>query len=135
MTVGHIEQTAMAKSAAGSDFWKSTSPSGSHARGDRTQHLHDGVEHPGERGRNTQQESDRRRDGDSKQETLSDAHQTVVGEQQDSLIGFTALVSGSRMYSLLSSHVRTGDGRSDTRRDWRSTRHQSPGRCRRTEED
>ena len=34
MTVGHIEQTAIAKSAAGSDFWKSTSPSGSQASGE-----------------------------------------------------------------------------------------------------
>ena len=34
MTVGHIEQTAMAKSAAGSDFWKITSPSGSQASGE-----------------------------------------------------------------------------------------------------
>ena len=34
ITVGHIEHTAIAKSAAGSDFWKSTSPSGSQASGE-----------------------------------------------------------------------------------------------------
>ena len=33
-TVGHIEQTAMVKSAAGCDFWNSTSPSGSQASGE-----------------------------------------------------------------------------------------------------
>src|SRR5678815_3107271 len=34
MSVGHIEQTAIAKSAAGSDFWNSTRPRGSHASGE-----------------------------------------------------------------------------------------------------
>ena len=34
ITVGHIEQTAMAKRAAGSDFWNSTRPSGSQASGE-----------------------------------------------------------------------------------------------------
>ena len=34
MIVGHMEQTAMAKSAAGSDFWKRTRPSGSQASGE-----------------------------------------------------------------------------------------------------
>jgi hypothetical protein len=34
MTVGHIEQTAMAKSAAGSDLRNRMSPSGSHASGE-----------------------------------------------------------------------------------------------------
>ena len=34
MTVGHIEQTAMAKSAAGSDFWNRIRPSGSQASGE-----------------------------------------------------------------------------------------------------
>src|SRR3954470_6537421 len=33
-TVGHIEHMAMVKSPAGSGFLKSTSPSGSHARGE-----------------------------------------------------------------------------------------------------
>ena len=34
MMVGHIEQTAMAKSAAGSDLLNSTRPSGSQASGE-----------------------------------------------------------------------------------------------------
>ena len=34
ITVGHIEQMAIAKSAAGSDFWNRTSPSGSQASGE-----------------------------------------------------------------------------------------------------
>ena len=34
MIVGHMEQTAMAKSAAGSDFWNRTRPSGSQASGE-----------------------------------------------------------------------------------------------------
>ena len=33
-TVGHMAQTAMVNSAAGCDFWNSTSPSGSQASGD-----------------------------------------------------------------------------------------------------
>ncbi len=33
-TVGHIEHTAIANKAAGSDFWKMTRPSGSHASGE-----------------------------------------------------------------------------------------------------
>ena len=34
MTVGHIAHSAIVKTAAGSDFWKTTSPSGSHASGE-----------------------------------------------------------------------------------------------------
>ena len=34
ITVGHIAQRAIVKIAAGSDFWKTTSPSGSHASGE-----------------------------------------------------------------------------------------------------
>ena len=34
MTVGHIAHMAIVKIAAGSDFWKITSPRGSHARGE-----------------------------------------------------------------------------------------------------
>ena len=34
ITVGHIAQSAMVKMAAGSDFWKMTSPSGSQASGE-----------------------------------------------------------------------------------------------------
>ena len=34
MTVGHIAQRAIVKIAAGSDFWKITRPSGSHASGE-----------------------------------------------------------------------------------------------------
>jgi hypothetical protein len=34
ITVGHMEQMAIANRAAGSDFWKSISPKGSHASGE-----------------------------------------------------------------------------------------------------
>src|SRR5262245_64430587 len=34
MTVGHIAQSAIVNTAAGSDFWKITRPSGSHASGE-----------------------------------------------------------------------------------------------------
>ncbi len=34
ITVGHMAQRAMVNTAAGSDFWKMTSPSGSQASGE-----------------------------------------------------------------------------------------------------
>ncbi len=92
MTVGHIEQTAIANSAAGSDFWKMIRPSGSQASGEiGRMHLHDRVEHPRQRRRHAEQEAERGRDRDPEQEPARHAHEAVVGEQQDALVHLAAL--------------------------------------------
>ena len=63
MTVGHIEQSAMVNSAAGSDFWKMMSPSGSQASGEigrRTWMT--GSKAAWKRARQPEQEAERRAD-------------------------------------------------------------------------
>ncbi len=92
MTVGHIEQMAMAKSAAGSDFWKRTRPSGSQASGE----IGRSTCMIGSNMRVSVGDTPSRKPSgvpmrDAEQEAVRHAHQAVVGEQHDALIHLAAL--------------------------------------------
>ena len=113
MTVGHIEQTAIAKSAAGSDFWKSTRPSGSQASGEigrSTCMIGSNIRVSV--GDTPSRNPDRRGDGDPEQEALRHAHQAVVREQHDALIHLAALGQRLEDVELALFPGAPGEGRS-----------------------
>ena len=95
MTVGHIEQTAIVKSAAGSDFWNRTSPSGSHASGEIGRRIcMSGSNIRVRIGETPKQKPERGRRCNPEQEALRHPEQAVVREQNDTLVRLAALFEG-----------------------------------------
>ena len=83
----------MANSAAGSDLLEHDQPERQPGqRRDRPQDLDDRIEHPVQRLRQPEQQSERRREGDAEEKAFRDPHQAVGGEQPDALIHLAAFL-------------------------------------------
>ena len=92
MTVGHIAQSAIVNTAAGSDFWKITRPSGSHASGEiGRRNWMIGSNGWWNAARQPEQEAERRADGEREQEALAHPHERVEGEPADALVHLAVL--------------------------------------------
>src|SRR4051812_45604282 len=111
-TVGHMAQTAMVKSAAGCDFWNSTSPSGSQASGETGRSSWKRGSSPRA---NSFERPTRNPSGVPISKASAYPFATSTSEYQVKRrmpwSSSPRLAKGSRTYGLLASQVLAGEGR------------------------